>query len=252
MEVRLQKFMARAGIGSRRACEEIIRQGRVTVDGKTATLGTKVDPNREYILVDGEPLTGKESLVYIALYKPKGVLSASQDDRGRTTVCDLVPLSERLYPVGRLDVTSEGLILLTNDGALTNRLTHPRYEHTKDYHVSVSGTPDDKSLDKWRRGVYLDGKRTAPAKISVLRHEREVTWLRIELREGRKRQIRRVAGMLGHPVQALIRVRIGSLHLGDLKPGEWRHLSPQEVDQLRRMTGVRNQSSRRRPKGRSK
>lgn len=239
---RLQKVMAHAGIGSRRACEEIIRQGRVEVDGKVATLGLKVDPARQRVVVDGQPLVAPEPLVYIALHKPHGILAVSRDDRGRRTVRDLVPVPGHLYPVGRLDATSEGLVLLTNDGALTNRLTHPRYEHAKEYRVAVKGQPDEKTLKRWRQGVFLDGKRTAPADVSILRHERDHTWLRIVLREGRKRQIRRVAAMLGHPVERLIRVRIGPLHLGGLKPGEWRRLSDQEISALRR---TKNQGPRR-------
>jgi 23S rRNA pseudouridine2605 synthase len=237
MEERLQKVMARSGIGSRRACEELIRQGRVVVDGKSASLGQKVDPSRQQVFVDGQPLRAPEPLVYIAVNKPRGVLSVSQDDRGRRTVRDLVPVPGHLYPVGRLDITSEGLVLLTNDGALANRLTHPRYEHTKEYRVYVAGRPSDKTLEKWRRGVNLDDKKTAPAEVSILRSERDHAWLRIVLREGRKRQIRRVADILGHPVQQLVRVRIGPIHLGELKPGEWRHLTEQELKTLRRATG---------------
>jgi pseudouridine synthase len=233
MEERLQKVMARAGIGSRRACEDLIRQGRVKVDGKVATLGQKVDPARQRVAVDGQPLTAPEPFVYIAVHKPRGVLAVSQDDRGRRTVRDLVPVAGHLYPVGRLDVTSEGLVLLTNDGALANRLTHPRYGYTKEYQARVIGHPNEKALERWRRGVHLDGNKTAPADVSVLRRERDHTWLRILLREGRKRQIRRVAGMLGHPVQQLIRVRIGPVHLGDLEPGEWRHLRKHELDELK-------------------
>jgi 23S rRNA pseudouridine2605 synthase len=238
---RLQKVMAQAGIGSRRACEEIIRQGRVEVDGKMATLGLKVDPDRQRIVVDGRPIVAPEPLVYVALHKPRGILAVSQDDRGRRTVRDLVPVPGHLYPVGRLDATSEGLVLLTNDGALANRLTHPRYEHAKEYKVAVTGRPDEKTLKQWQQGVFLDGKRTAPADVSILRHERDCTWLRIILREGRKRQIRRVAALLGHPVEQLIRVRIGPVHLGRLKPGKWRRLSDQEINALRRTT---NQGSR--------
>ena len=233
MEERLQKVMARSGVGSRRACEELIRQGRVNVDDKIATLGQKVDPARQRIVVDGQLLTDSQQMVYIALHKPRGVLAVSKDDRGRRTVRNLVPLSENLFPVGRLDATSEGLVLLTNDGDLTNQLTHPRHEHAKEYQVSVAGHPSERTLEKWRQGVFLDGKRTAPAKVSVIRRERDNTWLRVVLREGRKRQIRRVAAMLGHPVQRLIRVRIGSLHLGELKPGEWRHLTKQELRALK-------------------
>jgi pseudouridine synthase len=225
--------MARAGLGSRRACEELIRQGRVEVDGKIATLGLKADPRRQRIVVDGRPLTQHKPPVYIAVHKPRGVLSVSQDDRGRRTVRDLVPVPGHLYPIGRLDATSEGLILLTNDGELTNKLTHPRYGHTKEYQAYVVGHPSDKTLEKWQRGVFWDGRRTAPADITVLRRERDHTWLRVVLREGRKRQIRRVAAILGHPVRQLIRVRIGPLRLGDLKPGEWRHLTEQEIKKLK-------------------
>ncbi len=241
MEERLQKVMARAGIGSRRACEELIRQGRVEVDGKITTLGQKVDPSRQRIVVDGRPLTASEPLVYIAVHKPRGVLAVSQDDRGRRTVRDLVPLPGHLYPVGRLDATSEGLMLLTNDGALANQLTHPRYGHTKEYKARVAGHPSNETLEKWRRGVYLDGKKTAPAEVSLLRSERDHTWLRIVMREGRKRQIRRVSAMLGHRVHQLIRIRIGPVHLGELKAGEWRHLTGQELKALK---GVKSRRPR--------
>jgi 23S rRNA pseudouridine2605 synthase len=243
MEERLQKVMARAGIGSRRACEELIRQGRVHVDGKTATLGQKVDPAQQRILVDGEPLTAPEPLVYIALHKPQGILSVSKDDRGRRTVRDLVPVSARLFPVGRLDADSEGLVLLTNDGNLANKLTHPRYEHTKEYQVSVEGHPSETTLEEWRRGVYLDGKKTVPARVSVMRYERDAAWLRVVMREGRKRQIKRVAAMLGHPVRQLIRVRIGPVQLGNLGPGEWRYLTDAERKELMK-------AKRRRPRTR--
>jgi len=239
MEERLQKVMARAGIGSRRACEEIIRQGRVQVDGETATLGQKADPSRQRIVVDGQPLTTSEALIYVAINKPHGVLAVSQDDRGRRTVRDLVPLPGHLFPVGRLDATSEGLMLLTNDGELANRLTHPRFRHEKIYRVLVRGKPADVTLDKWERGVYLDGRRTAPARVTRLKAEKDGTWLQIVLREGRKRQIRRVASSLGHPVLRLIRERIGPLQLGQLQPGQWRYLSNQEVRALRNITGRR-------------
>jgi 23S rRNA pseudouridine2605 synthase len=240
MPERLQKVMAQAGVGSRRACEEFIRQGRVQVDGKLATLGQKVDPSRQQIVVDGRRLPRQESPVYVAIHKPPGVLSVSQDDRGRRTVRDLVPLPGHLYPVGRLDVTSEGLVLLTNDGELANRLTHPRYEHPKEYRVQVQGQVTDATLGKWERGVYLDGRRTARARVTRLQQDKDTTWLRIVMREGRKRHIRRVALLLGHPVQRLIRERIGPLQLGQLRPGQWRHLSQEEIKALRRTTGKRD------------
>lgn len=242
MEERLQKILARAGFGSRRACEELIRQDRVAVNGQVAQLGQKADPNRDRITMDGKPVQVKRHRTYVVLHKPRGVLSDEGDGSGRlSTVRDLVSLPGRLFPVGRLDLRSEGLILLTDDGELAHRLTHPRYQHAKEYHVCVHGCPDDQTLNRWRRGVFLDGRKTAPAGVSILRHERDYTWLRVVLREGRKRQIRRVAAMMGHPVHRLIRMRIGPLRLGDLQPGKWRRLTGAEVEALR--------SSVRRPQG---
>ena len=221
MAERIQKVMARAGIGSRRTCELIIAEGRVTVNGKIAALGMKADPNKDRILVDGKPISPGQSLVYIALNKPRGVLSTSATDDYRKTVRDLVPVSERVFPVGRLDVDSEGLILLTNDGDLTNRLTHPRYGHEKEYRVLVARRPDDEQLAAWRRGVVLsDGYRTAPASVNIESNFGKGTWLRIIMREGRKRQIRETGSQIGLPVVRIIRIRIGSLRLGSLKPGQ--------------------------------
>jgi 23S rRNA pseudouridine2605 synthase len=234
MEERLQKILARAGFGSRRACEEFVRLGRVAVNGRVAQLGQKADPDHDRITLDGNPVRVKRRTIYVALHKPKGVLSDDGDGSGRfSTVHDLVPLADRLFPVGRLDLRSEGLILLTNDGELAHRLTHPRYEHDKEYHVCIDGHPNDQALKQWRQGVFLDGRKTAPADVAIVRSERDCTWLRVVLREGRKRQIRRVAAMLGHPVHRLIRVRIGPLRLGDLRAGQWRNLTGTEVEALR-------------------
>jgi pseudouridine synthase len=235
MEERLQKILARAGLGSRRACEELIRQRRVVVNGQVAELGQKADPDRDRITVDGRPIQVSDRRIYIALYKPRGVLSDQGERSGRlSSARDLVPLAGHLFPVGRLDLNSEGLILLTNDGELAHVLMHPRFEHTKEYHVCVGGHPSEDTLRQWRRGVLLDGRQTAPAQVSVLRREQDHTWLQVVLREGRKRLIRRVADRLGHPVRRLIRVRIGSVHLGTLKPGEWRHLTRRELRELDR------------------
>jgi len=234
MEERLQKILARAGFGSRRACEELILQGRVSVNGQVAGLGQKADPDRDRITLNGKPVGVKDRCTYVALYKPRGVLSDEGDDSGRlSTVRDLVPLPERLFPVGRLDLRSEGLILLTDDGELTYRLTHPRFGHEKEYRVLVEGEPDEATLSKWRQGVLLEGQRTAPAQVSVIRRDEDGAWLRIVLREGRKRQIRRVAALLGYPAYRVIRVRIGPLRLGDLRPGQWRKLTDAEVKALR-------------------
>jgi 23S rRNA pseudouridine2605 synthase len=237
MEERLQKILARAGLGSRRTCEELIRQGRVTVDGQTAQLGQKADPERERIIVDGKPIQLEHHHIYIALHKPAGVVCTTRDPQGRPTVVDLVPARPgvRLWPVGRLDLNSEGLILLTNDGELAHRLTHPRYEHTKEYEVCVEGHPDGVTLERWREGVLLDGRRTAPAQVELLPRKGNRTWLQVVLREGRKREIRRVAALLGYPVHRLIRVRIGPVRLGDLKPGEWRYLTRQELEQIEKI-----------------
>lgn len=238
MEERLQKILARAGFGSRRSSEDLITAGRVSVNGQVATLGRKADAEVDDIRVDGRPLHRQDSAagpsVYVALHKPRGVISDEGDQVARRrTVFDLVNLPGHLFPVGRLDVNSEGLILLTDDGEMAHHLTHPRYEHPKEYHVLVEGEPTEEALEAWRRGVYIDGQRTAPAQVSVLRKGRGETWLRVTLREGRKRQIRRVASLLGWPVQRLIRVSIGPVQLGDLKPGEWRHLTRAEREALR-------------------
>lgn len=233
---RLQKVLARAGFGSRRDCEEFIRQGRVAVNGRVAQLGERADPAQDRITIDGEPVRIDRPYTYVALNKPPGVLSAAQDEMGHhRTVRDLIPLPGRLYPVGRLDVDSEGLVLLTDDGELTNLLTHPRYEHTKEYQVDVDGHPGDETLKRWRRGIYLDDQLTAPAEVSVLSRKKDHTQLRIVMREGRKRQIRRVAEKLGHPVRRLVRVRIGPIHLGELRPGQWRPLSERELKQLKEL-----------------
>ncbi len=235
---RVQKILARAGFGSRRSCEDLIRQGRVTVNDQAVQLGQKADADRDRITVDGEEIQLKKHYTYVALHKPRGVLSDEGDGSGRRpTVLDLVPLEGHLFPVGRLDLRSEGLILLTDDGDLTYRLTHPKFEHEKEYRVWVEGEPAEATLEKWRNGVFLDGSQTAPAEVSLLRREKGRTWLRVVLHEGRKRQIRRVGAMLGHPVHRLIRVRIGPLRLGDLKVGEWCKLTPDEVRALRASVG---------------
>lgn len=247
MKDRLQKILAHAGHGSRRSCEDFIRQGRVAVNGQTARLGQKADPHRDTITLDGKPVQTDVPRVYVALHKPRGVLSDEGDGSGRlSTVLDMVPLPERLFPVGRLDLRSEGLILLTNDGDMAHRLTHPRFAHEKEYHVLVAGEPDEAVLNKWRRGVFLDGQMTAPASVSILRREDAYVWLRVVLREGRKRQIRRVGAMLGHPVHRVIRMRIGPLQLGNLKLGQWRALTGAEVSALRSAVRKPRQSKKRR------
>ena len=237
-EERLQKILARAGLGSRRACEELITAGRVTVNGEFAVLGMKADPERDLIELDGQPIQSTQPLIYIALYKPRGVISAAKSPDRRPTVRDLVPVPGQIYPVGRLDVDSEGLILMTNDGELANKLTHPRYGHEKEYRVLVARRPDHDQLQVWRRGVVLeDGYRTAPAEVHFESASGKGAWLRLIMREGRKRQIREVGKTIGLPVVKIIRVRIGTLHLGGLKPREWRYLTADEVEELKGKPG---------------
>lgn len=244
MKERLQKLMAQAGLGSRRACEALIAAGRVTVNGRVAALGDKADPQSDRILVDGEPLRLPQEHIYIALYKPRGVLSSLRSQGGWRTVRDLVPLPGRYYPVGRLDVDSEGLLLLTDDGDLANRLTHPRYGHEKEYRVLVARRPDEKQLEAWRHGVVLaDGYRTAPAEVSVVEPFGKGAWLRVVLREGRKRQIRETGAQIGLPVVRILRTRIGPLSLGKLRPGEWRPLTSEEVRLLKGNEGAAAASS---------
>ena len=249
---RLQKVLARAGIASRRKAEELILQGRVTVNGQVITqLGAKVDAARDEIRVDGRRVSAKAGHVYILLNKPKGYLSTLGDSRGRKSLGDLITAPVRLFPVGRLDVMSEGLVLLTDDGELANLLTHPRYKHDKEYRVLVNGQPAAKTLEAWQRGVLLEGQVTAPARVEVLRAEKGSTLLRVVIHEGRKRQIREVAALLGHPVRELKRIRIGPLQLGALETGQWRHLTPAEVRDLESIKQSARQGSRQRPRRQS-
>lgn len=219
---RLQKILARAGFGSRRASEVLVREGRVFVNGKQARLGESADADRDKITVDGVRVRGGGAPSYFALNKPVGVVSTTRAQDGRPTVVDLVASPRRLFPVGRLDADSEGLILLTDDGDLAQELSHPRYGHEKEYRVQLDRAPDEKQLEAWRRGVILDdGRRTARA--NVRREGKDANaWIRVVITEGRKRQVRRTAEALGLRVQRLIRVRFGPLRLGDLAPGEWR------------------------------
>jgi 23S rRNA pseudouridine2605 synthase len=200
-------------------------------------MGVQVDPRQDEIRVDGRIVEVDPNRTYVALYKPRGYLSVMYDQRGRRTLSDLVPGATRLHPAGRLDLDSEGLVLLTDDGALTQRLTHPRYEHNKEYWVLVRGTPGQQVLERLRTGVRLEDGLTAPAEVAVQPRGPAPTptgmsWLRFVLHEGRKRQIRRMCSLAGHPVQRLIRVRIGPLELGDLEAGAYRSLTKAEVRSL--------------------
>lgn len=234
MQERLQKLLAQAGYGSRRACEEFIIDRRVYVNGKVAELGQKADLSVDTVTIDGKALAKPETLTYIALYKPRNVLSAAEGQDDRKTVRDLIPVPGHLYPVGRLDFDSEGLILMTNDGNLTNKLTHPRFAHQKEYRVLIARKPDNEQLEAWRRGVVLpDGDRTQPATVHFVSTSGKGAWIRVVMGEGKKRQIREVGKLLGLPVVRIIRVRIGSLKLGELKPRQWRYLTEDEIHELK-------------------
>ena len=227
---RLQKVLAQAGIGSRRACEDLIAAGRVEVDGETAQLGRRVDINHDRVTVDGIPIAVKPGLVYYLVNKPTGVVSTASDPQGRVTLTSMVPTEPRVYPVGRLDADSEGLILLTNDGDLTNRLTHPSFGVEKEYLVIVDGTPKPGAVRQLRNGVQLEDGMTAPARVSTVGDGT----LRITIHEGRNRQVRRMGEAVGHPVRRLVRTRIGPLRIGSLHPGEWRELTTDEVRAVER------------------
>jgi 23S rRNA pseudouridine2605 synthase len=243
MEERLQKILAHAGFGSRRSCEDLIIAGRVTVNGQVAQIGAKADISIDQIKLDGKLIRLPEEFKYIILNKPNGVLSTVQSPDSRPTVRDLVPVQGTLYPVGRLDVDSEGLILLTNDGELTNKLTHPRYGHEKEYRVLIARHPDDKQLSAWRHGVVMeDGYRTAPVQVDVETRSGEGTWVSVIMKEGRKRQIRDICGQIGLPVLRIIRVRIGNIRLGNLKSKEWRYLTPVEIQALKTLSSTNHPS----------
>jgi 23S rRNA pseudouridine2605 synthase len=236
MPERLQKILAQAGYGSRRASEDFITAGRVRVNGQIASLGQKADPAIDKITVDGKPIAAAEKLIYIALYKPRNVLSTVESERGdaRQTIRDIVEAPGHLYPVGRLDFESEGLVLMTNDGELTNRLTHPKFGHAKEYKVLLARRPDKAQLEAWQHGVVLeDGYKTAPAEVYFENAQGKGAWVRVIMGEGRKRQIRETCRQLGLPVVRILRIRIGSLRLGNLKPRQWRYLTREEVEGLK-------------------
>ena len=227
---RLQKILAQAGLGSRRASEELIADGRVRVNGVLATLGTRADPETDTIEVDGAIVGVRQGLVHYLLNKPAGVVTTASDPQGRPIVVGLVPSEPRVYPVGRLDADTEGLLLLTNDGALAHRLTHPSFGVDKEYLAEVEGTPSRGAVRRLREGVELDDGPTAPAKVALVGDH----MLRLTIHEGRNRQVRRMCDAVGHPVRRLVRVRIGPLSDRRLAPGAWRPLTQAEVRDLER------------------
>ncbi len=227
---RLQKVLARVGIGSRRVCEDLIAEGRVLVDGEVAVLGRRVDVETALIELDGAPIGVRPDLVHYLLNKPAGVVTTADDPEGRPTVVGLVPTEPRVFPVGRLDFDTEGLLLLTNDGELAHRLTHPSFGVEKEYVAELQGSPSRAALRRLREGIQLDDGVTAQARAALL----EPSVLRLTIHEGRNRQVRRMCDAIGHPVVRLIRTRIGPLADRSLAPGAWRELTVDELRSLQR------------------
>ncbi|HEB12897.1 MAG TPA: rRNA pseudouridine synthase [Actinobacteria bacterium] len=236
---RLQKIMAHAGVASRRQSEELILRGLVRVDGKVVReMGVKVDPLVNSIEVMGEPISVETARTYVALNKPRGFLTTVSDPFGRPTVMKLLDANEpNIFPVGRLDLNSEGLLLLTNDGDLAFRLTHPKHSVLKTYEVVVRGLPNTAAIWMLRKGVFIEGGPTRPAVVRIKEKSAERTKLEMTIKEGRKRQVRRMCQVVGHHVLSLKRVLVGPIELGDLKPGESRHLTREEIADLNRAVG---------------
>ncbi len=247
---RLQKVMAHAGIASRRASEDLISAGRVTVNGEVATLGRKVDAASDDIRVDGERINVDTDLVHVMLNKPQGIITTVDDPKGRPTVVDLVTLNQRVYPVGRLDADSEGLLLLTNDGDLTHRLLHPSHEVEKIYVALVGGIVKARTVDALLAGVELEDGLARPRAVEVLESKHDQTLVQLTLTEGRKHEVRRLMEAVGHPVKRLARVAFGGVELGDLRQGNWRFLTHQEIARLHAATEGRSGPAERRRHGR--
>ncbi|MBI5206075.1 MAG: rRNA pseudouridine synthase [Nitrospirae bacterium] len=246
MEERLQKILAKMGIASRRGAEEIILEGRVTVNGQVAVLGTKADMSRDHIKLDGKLLTRPEPKVYLMINKPRGVITTLSEAEERPAIRDyLRKIKYRVFPVGRLDYDSEGLLLLTNDGDFTHAILHPSKKIPKTYHVKIKGLIEDDKIEKLKRGVKLEDGMTSPARLKKLRKTEENSWLEITIYEGKKRQVRRMFEKVGHSVLKLKRVRINGIELGNLPPGEIRYLTPEEVSKIKKeVVGRRNNEKR--------
>jgi 23S rRNA pseudouridine2605 synthase len=238
---RLQKILSRAGVASRREAERWIQEGRVTVNGAVVTkLGTQADPAKDKIKVDGK-LIARPALRYVMFHKPPGMITSLRDPQGRPDLgqwLETLGTKGHLFPVGRLDFNSSGLLLLTNDGELAQKLMHPRYEVKKVYQVKISGRPSDEDLDRLRKGIRLDDGWTAPAKVKIVESLAKKAWLEIEIHEGRYREVRRMFQALGFFVEKLMRIRMGPLRLGSLAPGEYRPLLPPEISALKKAVGL--------------
>ncbi|MDD3814638.1 MAG: pseudouridine synthase [Desulfocapsaceae bacterium] len=232
--VRLQKYLAGCGIASRRKAEEIIAQGRVTVDGEIVTaMGSQIDPSRQEIRLDGKLVTPHHDFLYILLNKPQGYVTTMSDPQGRPIVTSLLQgVNVRLFPVGRLDLDTEGALILTNDGELAQKIQHPSYEVTKTYEARVLGRPTEKMLQKLEHGILLEGKQTAPAKVMVIARENGTSSIRITIHEGRKRQVRKMFQAIGHPVVHLKRIAYGNLFLQGLSTGKYRILTPEDLKKI--------------------
>lgn len=240
MEKRLQKILSEMGIASRRKAEELILEGRVTVNGQIASIGMKADPARDHIKVDGKLLIKPEPKVYIMFNKPRGVVTSLYDPEGRPTVKDFLKgVKYRVFPVGRLDYDSEGLLILTNDGDFAYAVLHPSKKISKTYLVKVKGVPEEEEIEKLRTGIKLEDGMTAPAKVRRIRKTENNSWLEVTIYEGKKREIRRMLDEVRHPVLKLKRIRINGIELGELKPGVYRYLSSEEIDKIKREVEVK-------------
>jgi 23S rRNA pseudouridine2605 synthase len=239
LSVRLQKFLSECGVASRRASEQLIADGRVQVNGEVATLGRSVEPETDTITLDGRELRQEQRLTYVLLNKPRGTVTTAKDTHGRKTVLDcLEGVKERVFPVGRLDMDTEGVLVLTNDGDLAHRLMHPSHGIEKVYVATVAGEIGEEALAKLASGVMLEDGMTAPAKVKLIRGERHSSRVQLTLHEGKKREVKRMCEAVGHPVLALKRIAFANLMGGHLRPGEWRYLTQQEVRLLKRMAGM--------------
>ncbi|MBP2071701.1 pseudouridine synthase [Thermoanaerobacterium butyriciformans] len=233
---RLQKYLAECGIASRRKCEQLILDGKIKVNGIIIkNLGIKIDPDKDIVEYNGRVVEKVQHNIYIMLNKPTGFITTVKDQFGRPSVLDIIKIKDRIYPVGRLDYNTSGLLLLTNDGDIANKLMHPKREIDKVYIAKIRGIPDDKDLDRFRNGLVLDSRLTAKAKIEILKKINNDALVKIVIHEGRNRQIRRMCEMIGHPVITLKRIKIGNLELGNLKVGQWRYLTGEEVQYLKNL-----------------
>lgn len=233
--MRLQKYMARCGVASRRKSEEMIKDGLVKVNNKIVTeQGRKIDPDSDIVIIDEKIIRLEKNKVYIILNKPLGYVTTMDDEKDRKIITDLIEgIEERIYPVGRLDMDTSGLIMLTNDGEVTNKITHPRNEVVKKYIAIVEGTPNKSELTRFRKGIMIDGKKTSPAKMKIMKNYETESILEIEINEGRNRQIRIMCEAINHPIKKLKRVAIGEIQIGGLQVGEWRNLDAEEMQYIK-------------------